>query len=85
MQKSRRSYDDDITRQYLEEVSERGLSLRLLLGQVHRHGKVVYEAAINVKYDGFAETRDKHVPQLLVLVPGSYAFRQSDPEQRMAL
>lgn len=60
---------------YLEKVGERSLPLRLLFSQVHGYGKVVYEAAINVKYNSFAKTRDEYIPQLLVLVPGSHAFR----------
>lgn len=71
--------------QYLEKVSQRGLPLRFLLSQVHRNRKIVYKTTINVEHDSFAETRDKHVSQLLVLVPGSNTLRESDSKQRMAL
>lgn len=70
---------------YLEKIGERSLTFGFLFCKIHRDGKVVDKAAVNVKYYGLAKTRDKDVTELLVLVPGTHAFRQSDAKQRVAL
>lgn len=70
---------------HFEEVGQRRFSFRFHFGQLHCAGEIVYETAVNVQHDRFAERTNKHVAQTLVTVPITNTIGQSNAKQGVTL